>query len=435
MQVRLVFLLPIVISTILCADSVSLQEIFSYASKNALSLKIKKSDALIELNNVKSAKANYYPSLNLVYNNEYTESLDGIPLGTETIGGITISNGTRYQNSAALQLNYNLYHFGVTDKQVAIATLKADVKNKELCQQEKKLHQKILELYADTLKQLNEKKYRTAMLSIRKKLYTMKERLYKAGQYSKVDLGDEAIYLISIERDIENSYMQYKDDIIKLSQLSYMEIQEDTQLLPIKFLHDTQEVHKFEESIEAKIIERKIVQKEEEIALQLKEQLPSVGLYSNYYLYSSNPKKYDYPITHLRKKSWNIGFSVRFNIFEGFKNSANAQRLHLEMQQLQLEYNQSRHNFIYDLQAENIKIDELSILQTKEEHLLKENKKKLEMILRLRKNQKVDKLTQLNSEYALQEHTLNLRKRKIDAAKEHLSLQIINRGIQECTQH
>ncbi len=435
MKVRLLFLLSIIISSTLWADSVSLQEIFDYASKNALSLKIKKKDALIESNNVQSVQSDYYPSLNLVYNNEYTKSLDGIPLGVETVGSITISNGTRYQNSAALQLNYNLYNFGATDKQVAIAILKADVKNKELCQQEKELHQKILELYADALKQLNEKEYRTAMLSIRKKLYSMKERLYKAGQYSKVDLGDEAIYLISIERDIENAYMQYKDDIIKFSQLSYMEIQEDTLLLPITFLRDTQEVHKFEESIEAKIIEKKITQKKEEIALQFREQLPSVGFYSNYYLYSSNPREYNYPITHLSQKSWNVGFSVRFNIFEGFKNSANAQRLHLEMQQLQLEYDQSRHNFSYDLQAKNTKIDEIGILQTKEEYLLEENKKKLEMILRLRKNQKVDMLTQLNSEYELQERTLNLRKRKIDAAKERLSLQITNRGIQECTQH
>ncbi len=432
---RRYFFIFILVSAVLYAQNVSLDEILKHASTNALSLKIKKRETLIESKNIESAKSAYYPTLNLVYNNEYTESLDGIPLGTESVGGITISNGTRYQNSAALQLNYDLYHFGVTDEQINIATLKRDIKDKEWCKAEKDLHKQIVELYADALKQQNEKDHRLEMLNIRKELYRMKERLYKAGEYSKVDLGDEAIYIISLERDIENALMQYKDDIIRLSQLSYMKIAEDSTLLPIELTNNKQESITFEDTVDAQILKRQIDQKRSELTLQFKNQLPSIGLYSNYYLYSSDPKEYDYPITHLSSKSWNVGFSIRFNIFEGFKNSVAQEQLELELKNLELQYEQAKHNFEYETLAKNKKIDELSIIQKQERSLVNENQKKLAMVQRLRKHRKVDRLTELNSQYELQERTLNLKNREIDAQKEQKLLQITNRGIQECTQH
>ena len=253
------------VSLPLIAQSISLEDIFSYTSKNALSLKMKQLDVSIEKSNIESAESGYYPTFNLLYNTEYTESLDGIPLGTESIGGITISNGTRYQNSAALQMNYNLYSFGATDKAVLMAKLSTDSKYKEWCLQEKKLYEQILQTYADALKLSKDKEYKTKMLQVRKKLYKAKERLYKVGQYSKVDLGDEAISLITLERDIENAHMQYTEDIIKISQLSYMPIDKEDRLLALNAPNDlNQSIQAFEESTDALVLQKKIEAKKAE---------------------------------------------------------------------------------------------------------------------------------------------------------------------------
>jgi outer membrane protein TolC len=420
----------------LMAKSVSLEDIFSYTSKNALSLKMKQLDVSIEKSNISDAKSGYYPTFNLLYNTEYTESLDGVPLGTESIGGITISNGTRYQNSAALQMNYNLYSFGATDKAVLAAKLSADSKDKDWCLQEKKLYEQILQTYADALKISKDKEYKARMLQIRKKLYSAKERLYKAGQYSKVDLGDEAIYLITLERDIEDASMQYQEDVIKISQLSYMPINKKDELLPLSTKNDiNQSTQPFEESVDALVLERKMEAKKVEISMYKRQQFPTLAMYGNYYAYASNPTEYDYPITHLRQKSWNVGFSIRFNIFNGFKDSTKLKRLSLELQRAQTEFSDAKHNYLYENKNKLSKLKELSILQNKDEKLLEQNREKIVMIKRLRQHQKVDLLTQLNAEYELLERTLNLEKREIDKASTALSLQIANRGLNQCTQH
>lgn len=419
----------------LSAKEISFKEITDFASKHALSLQMKQVQKQIESKKAQGVAADYYPTLNLVYNSEYTQTLDGSPLGTESIGGITISNGTRYQNSVALQLNYNLFHFGATNTQMQIANANVAIKDKEWCQAEKNLQQELLKVYTDGLKQLNKKKYLSKMLSIRENLYQTKERLYKAGQYSKVDLGDEAILLISMQRDIENALMQYRDDLLQLTKLSYMQIAKDDKLMPLTLQENQTYTNSFEDTAEAQIIKKKIAQKREEITLKFRQQLPSLSLYSNYYLYSSHPTEFEYPVLHLAQKSWNVGFSVRFNIFEGFKNSAADAQLQLELKNLQTQLAEAKHNFQYESNSKKTQIEELEVLKTKEENLLQENKDKLQMVMRLRENQRVNMLSELNSKYELLQRKLNLAQREVDIGFQKVSLTITNRGISQCTQH
>jgi outer membrane protein TolC len=423
-------------SSLWAADSVSLQEVLEYATKNAKTLTLKELDAKIESKNVKAAKAGYYPTLGVVYNAEYNQALDGSSLSSEYVGGMTISNQTRYQSSMALQLNYDLYHFGATTKQVQIARQEQHVKQIEWCNAEKKLHEQILEKYADARKMILEKSYRHKMLIVRQKLYNAKERLYNAGQYSKVDLGDEAIAIIGLERDIENARMQYKEDIIRISQLSYMPIKVDDYLLPIGLQKIKKIIRlKFEKTPKGRELLERIKQKENEISLHTREELPSIALYSNYYFYSSHPTEYDYTISHFNKKSWNIGFALKYTIFSGFKSSSKKERLHLELMHLKEEFADARHNYKADIRSKTVKIAELNLLKKDELHLLKENGKKIEMLDRLRKEQRVDLLTRLNAEYELLQRTLNIETRKVDTAFERTSLSILQRGIKECTQH
>ena len=424
-----------IVGSLTWADTLSLEEILNHASVNAKTLQMKQTDALIESKNIQSAESAYYPSLNLIYNAERNQALDGIPLGTESVGGITISNGSRYQSSMAVQLNYDLYHFGATDKRVHIATSEFDIKKMEWCSQEKQLHQQILERYSSARKATIEKKYRVQMLDVRKNLYGMKERLYKAGQYSKVDLGDEAIYIITIERDIENISMRYQEDLIRISQLSYMNIDHDTELTPISLNKEEIFLEKYDDTTEALILHKRITQKKDEISLQLREQLPSFGLYSNYYLYGSHATDYDYTVSHINKKSWNVGLSVRYNIFEGFKHSASKERLKLELQRLEQEFDEARHSYEYESKSKTTRIRELETLKEQEKNLLEENYKKMDMLARLREKQKIDGITQLSAQYELLERALNMEIRKIDAAFENASLQILNRGINQCSPH
>lgn len=424
------------LSSALFAKEVSLEDIFKYASKNALSLKIKKLDTAIEASSIESAKSGYYPTFNIVYNAEYTKSLDGTALGSESIGGITIPDATRYQSSAALQMNYNLYSFGATQKRVLTAKFSTKAKKEEQCLQKQQLYEQILEKYTDALKLSKEQKYKKEMLSILREVYNAKERLYGARQYSKVELGNEAISIMSLERDIENTILHYKQDVLKLSELSYMLINPQDKLLPLKTNKNRSDlVSSFEITPRAYMLRSLIEAKKVEISMQKHQQYPSLSMYSNYYLYASHPKEYDYSIRHMRKKSWNVGFSIRFNLFNGFKDKAQSQRLALELLKLQERFNDTKHSFNYKNRSKIAQIDELSILQNKDKKLLSEDRKKVKMIKRLRKYKKVDLFTKLNARYELLGRILDVKKRKIDKLSTAISLKIINQGENQCTLH
>lgn len=100
------YLFLVVFSLSLDAQTLSLDEILEYASGHSKMLAMKQTDVRIANTNIENAQSAYYPSLNFVYNTEYNQALDGMPLGVESVGGTTITNSTQYQNSLALQLQY-----------------------------------------------------------------------------------------------------------------------------------------------------------------------------------------------------------------------------------------------------------------------------------------------------------------------------------------
>ena len=229
--------------------------------------------------------------------------------------------------------------------------------------------------------------------------------------------------------------MRYQENVIRMSQLSYMKISQDAELLPIGANKENTFIEKYDNTTEALIFHKRLTQKKDEISLQLREQLPALGLYSNYYLYGSHLTDYDYTISHINKKSYNIGLSVRYNIFEGFKHSASKERLKLELQHIEQEYDEAKHVYEYETKSKTTRISELETLKEQEQHLLREDYKKIDMLTRLRKKQKIDSITKLNAQYKLLERILNIEIRNIDTAFESASLYILNRGINQCSPH
>jgi len=415
------------------AKTLSLDEILEYASAHSKVLAIKKIDMYIADVNVENALSAYYPSLNFVYNAEYNRALDGGSLNVESVGGTTITSNTRYQNSLALQLQYDLFHFGATDKQVLISELEKSVKQKEWCLSEQQLHQSLLEYYAKALKAKEERTIKLQMLELRREIYVMKERLYKAGESSRVDVGDEAIAIVELQTEIDNTFMEYKESLLRLKQLSTLQFEKDVKLLPLEIQH-IEKSKNFEETYEAQKIRTQIIKKQEELSLNIRKQLPSLGLYSNYYLYGSDADMYKESLKDIGKKSWNIGLSLRLNIFEGFKHMSTHERLLLEVKKLKQQYQQAEHDFIYETQAKKSKFEELSLMQIHTQNLFHEDKNKQEMLKRLRAMEQIDQISYLNFLYEQAQHAIQAKMREIDKAYEVHSYIILQRGLDQCTQ-
>ena len=423
-------------SLTLSAKSITFQELLSSATNASNRLKIFKTDESIESARLETIYGQYYPNLSVSYNTEYNRDLNGFPAGTESVGDTIITSGTRYQSSLSLNLNYELYHFGTTQKSINIAQSEVKVKHLLWCEEEKKLHQEILERYNSALKMKIQSTLKEQMLEVREELFEVKKRLYRAGKYSKVDLGDEAITIIDMEREIERASMQYQEDIITLSSLTYSELDETkTELLPIGYSQVDVLADDFEETTEGHKYSQQIRQKQEEISMYNRSQFPTLSMYGNYYMYGSDPSDAYDSFEAVQRNSWKLGLSLRMSIFEGFKYNNESERLRYELQRIKQEREMRKREYEYDAKAKTSKIIHLVALEEKDQGLYEQTQEKIEMVDRLRENHQVDSVSALNAKLEGLERELNLKIEQSEAAYENASLDILYRGVSQCTQH
>ena len=424
------------IKALLHAESITIEKLLQAASEESSRLKLYKIDEKIERARYHALSSEYYPTLGVSYNTEYNRDENGLPFGTESVGDTVITSGTRYQSSLSLNMNYELYHFGTTIKSREIAEREVKLKYLLWCEEEKKLYQSILERYNSALKMKIQSDLKQKMLEVRQDLYEIKKRLYRAGRSSKVDLGDEAIFIIDLERDIEQAKMQYQDDIVNLSALSHIDLDEEhSVLLEIGYQQTDVLVDDFEETTEGYRYTQLIHQKEEAISQYRRTQFPTISMYGNYYFYGSDPDDAYDSFDAIHKNSWKLGVAIRISLFEGFKYDKESDRLDLELQRVKQERELRKREYEYDAKSKANKIIHLVALQHKDERLYNEAQEKIKMIDRLRNSYQVDSVSELTTKLEGYERELNLKIEMSETAYENASLHILYRGVDQCTQH
>jgi outer membrane protein TolC len=263
-------------------NEISFEFLKRSAHENSHRLKLRSIDTSIEQARLDSVYSTLYPQLSLGYSGEYNHNLDQTSSGSISVGDTTINSTVPYEHSVSLRLNYELYHFGTTMKQIEAGEKEIAVKRLEQCSEEVKLYRELLEHYSRAQKAQNEKAFKSKMLTLRQELYSLKQRLHAAGKESRVSVGDEAIRLIELERDIVRSSMEFEENIIALSQKSYMDLSSaNTKLLPLEVNSTTLTNISFFHTPQARSYEEKIAQKQSEISMLNRSQLPVVSLYSS----------------------------------------------------------------------------------------------------------------------------------------------------------
>lgn len=268
---------------------------------------------------------------------------------------------------------------------------------------------------------------------MRRELYGLKQRLYTAGKESRVSVGDEAIRLIDLEREIERSKMTYEENLLALSKLSHTELDlQTTRLLPLEPLAAATGNLDFDTVAQARRYQEKILQKNAEIMMLDRSQLPIVSLYTNYYLYGSDSHNANDALNATRPNSWNAGLSVRWSLFEGFKYYSESSRLHYELQRIHEEYALAKREFDYETQTKQQHLERLSMLTKNETDALNETRSKLTMTQRLREQGEADAVSEVSVKLEALERELTLESEKIQHAYEAESLKLQHKGIEEC---
>jgi outer membrane protein TolC len=422
--------------TILYGREISFSELQTSASENSHRLKLRSIDTSIEQARLDSVYSALYPQLSLGYSGEYNKNLDKASSGTISVGGTTINSGVQNKDSLALSLNYELYHFGTTLKQIEMSQREITSKKLEVCNEETKLHLELLDHYATAQKAQSEYRYKSQMHTLRQELYSLKQRLYSAGKESRVSVGDEAIRLIDLEREIERAQMSYEENLLALTKLSHIELDlKETQLLPLNTKPEEIHLGSFEENSQARQYKAKIEQKNAEISLNLRSQLPVISLYSNYYLYGSDMHNAYNAFQDIKPNSWNAGLSIRWNLFEGFKYNSESERLYLERDRLNEEYALAKREFDANTQTKQQHLERLAMLTKNETEALNETRSKITMTQRLRAQGEADALSEVSVKLEGLERELTLETETIQHAYEAEALRLQHARVETCTQH
>lgn len=422
------------IEMIVFSKEISFEALKISALENSHRLKLRSIDTSIEEARLGSVYSTLFPQLSLGYSGEYNHNLDKTASGTLAVGGTTINSSIQNKDSLALTLNYELYHFGTTLKQIEMSKKEIAFKKLEVCNEENKLYREILDHYAGAQKAQSEHKYKTAMHAFRKELYVYKQRLYTAGKESRVSVGDEAIRLIDLERDIERSIMSYEENLIALSKLSHLELDlKETQLLSLATKAEEIHIGSFEENAQAHQYEERIAQKMTEISLNNRSQLPVISLYSNYYLYGSDPHNAYDAFNNMRPNSWNAGLSLRWSLFEGFKYNSESARLHFELDRIREEYVLAKREFDADTRTKQQNLERLAMLTKNETEALKETKHKITMTQRLREQGETDAVSEVTVKLEGLERELTLDTETIQHAYEAEALKLQHSEAIQCT--
>ena len=420
------------------AEEITYKDTLNAAINNSFDLKMSQLDIGISKAQLKSVRADWYPSLSMQFNTEYNKDLTNGRGSYAYAGNTMITPYTQFRDMLYLTISYNLFDFGVQGKKVHIAKQELAQKEINYNMQLRDLKLKILELYGKIEQHNNAISTKSEILSLYKNMFSNKERMFKAGINDKLSVMDEAVKIAKTQNEIENSKLELKNALedltyytknnYNISNLSVqsinMEEHEDKNIVSISSKNIIEsEINKNEYNLnfdpyttdEAKYYDLEIDKKKSELSILKRQLFPSFRFYTGYSLYGQNPHNYYSSIQDISQRSFVVGISSQYVFFDGFKNRANREKTKLEIEKLQVEKEKKlielENKYQKSYKAYETYNEELNVNR----QLLATVKEKLNDIERLNANKLTDqnqllsaKADLLNQEYELEQNIINI---------------------------
>lgn len=399
------------------AKAFQFEDILTKALTESIDLKIAEVDKKISNTALLGARSDYFPKIQSRFTSEYQNDLTDTPGNVVSIGDRVLPTGTRYQNSLNVSVTQSLFTFGKRRNKVQSVKAEQNYKTAMIEQAQNELKFSILDLYQEILKNKQNLAFTTQQRILYQQIYDARQRLFDAGEGSKLDATEAAIHLaetFSRETRTESKLQELfkalsfhtgesyniEDEFLHLGQ------NHQSALIDID-LNSTPELIAFDHQIE---------KKEAEIKAQQKEWLPSVVGYTNYNLFGFDPDQPLQAYGNLSSRSVSLGIYLNMPIFDGFQNLAIVRRLKLEAERLVLEKEKKRR----DLQK---RVDQaLMLVQNRNDEaihrqLVVEEQKNVEtMDERLASEGLVNSLKKLNDQLETLQAELELSMTHIDEA-------------------
>jgi len=337
------------------AKKYNFNDILDQSVNNSFQLKAADYNIKLRAQISKEVRSEYFPTLSVVYDNQYTKNLKDETGQNQIVGDTLISSNTLYKNVLRFRAQYNLFDFGVRGKKYAMS--KSDIEKEAAIykRMRRELSEQIIGLYSEIISAYKEKQCYTVLIALYEELFTTKERLFVAGQSSKLNVMDEAVNIARAEDRIKLANIRMKQALDKLSGFTYEEYDANS-FEPDDFggffvdAANTDEAHALilDYTPENKIYQVDLTNKARELSIKRREVLPKVSVYSDYYFYGSDRTGMFKAVSDLTQSSFGAGFSINMPLFDGFKNMAQRKRMKLELEKIECE----KQHVLHELMAQ-----------------------------------------------------------------------------------
>lgn len=321
------------------AEDLRFAEILEQALAHSFDLKIGNLDVEISEQQLAEARAMYFPSLALSLTNEYLHDLSKDATGTMSVGETIISgNESTYQHSVALSAQYLLYDFGARPLKYRNVQRNVFLAEHAAAQGLIDLKNEVLSLYGAGLKLHKKIATWSDLLSRRKEVYQLAQRLVESGNMGKLEKGNTAIAVAEALQTCEALRLEmaevlerityYTGKSYHISEVRFSDFPENPGTPLVADVLNLPEIKAYDVAIE---------QKKAEYEIALRQWLPTLTLYSAYRMYGNDQVNFANSFENLEEKNATIGIMFNMNLFNGFSDQAKAIRLQKELRRLQVE--------------------------------------------------------------------------------------------------
>ncbi len=406
---------------VISTEVVDFWKLLDLTLMNSTALILKKHDIKITKENMELVKSEYYPNITLGYTSEYYHGYNRS--SSATIGGSFYPGIKQFRDSVDLSLNYELYRFGATDLKVKMSEKDVEIVKSELALEKERISKELLGHYATALRAQNIIKYKEKIQFAQDRIIQKKWRLFEVGKVSKIELSKDQLSLVNLEKEISQQKQNFVKAVKNIQILSNIIV--DPSKLKLAMLEPrNSEIKVFKDSAVAKNLRLTLQKKLQELELIKKDYMPTIYATSGYRLYGSGAD-YLNALESIEKNSWDIGVSLRWDVFNGYKTDKTVQKSRLEIQKIVEQYRLAKIDFeAKEIQRELIKksIDKMLRVEAK---ILEQTHQQEEMLQRLQGVGKIDSIQLDHVEISKIRSELDFRLSVIDRVYESISSELI----------
>lgn len=321
-----------------CGETLSFEDVLEQAVRHSWEVRIACKEIAISRSGLLEARSAYYPSLSLLFYNDYVFALgDGesvVSVGDQ----VSANNLSTYQNSLVLGLSWLIYDFGARGLRHANAL--QEVSLAELKEERTLLETrfKTLDSYARCLQLSRQFAMTGEMIRLRKEVFRVLRSLKEAGTVGQMRLDRAALDLaetLGRQDELEESLVRELANLGYLTGREYSRI--DTALDDLPPAPVSEDLPEVTAMPHVRIVDGEIEKARTQLRIQQREMLPNVSLSANYRMFGADTDRYTRSVGSLSERDATVALVFRWEFFNGFRDVARCDRLKQRIEQLELE--------------------------------------------------------------------------------------------------